>query len=117
VGIEGIARAILSGDALAVRSLVQDWLSTSPSVAAESLPTSSDVQIRALSAALSELFAIRLAQQPPIWAREIGPLDEPLYLLTAARTMPRLRRLCEEEAPAPLRRRRLFAPRDYLTFA
>src|SRR3954471_10444148 len=84
VGIEAIARAVLSGDALAARSLVQDWLATAPSISAELPPTSPDLRVRALSAALSELFADRLSQQPPDWARGIGALDEPLYLLKAA---------------------------------
>lgn len=117
MGIEAIARAAVEGDALAARSLAQDWLAGHPRVADELPPTSSDVRVRAAAASLAEMFADRLAQPPPAWAAAIAPLDEPFYLLAAARTMSRLRRLCEEQSPAALRRRKLFAPEGYLTFA
>ena len=40
-----------------------------------------------------------------------------LYLVKAARTMPRLRQLCEQEGPEPLRRRGILAPPELLTVA
>jgi hypothetical protein len=43
-------------------------------------------------------------------------LDGPSWV-AAAETLPRLRRLCEEEGPEPLRRRGLLAPPDFLTAA
>lgn len=115
-GVEAIARAVVAGDALAARALAQDWLGTCPRFAAEPPPTSADARVRATAASLVELFAARSGQPAPGWAASIGPLDEPLYLLAAARTMPRLRRLGEQQAPDPLRRR-VYAPGDYLTFA
>jgi hypothetical protein len=42
---------------------------------------------------------------------------EAVFLVRAAESMPRLRRLCEEQSPEPLRRRRLLAPPDFLTAA
>jgi hypothetical protein len=47
----------------------------------------------------------------------IGPVPEPVFLLESATRMKRLRILCETEAPEPLRKRGLFAPPDFLTFA
>lgn len=117
MGIESITRAILDDDALLARSLVQDWFAAGPRMAAEPEPLSRDARLLAIAASLAELFAERFGQTPPGWAKDIGPLDEPIYLLGAARTMTRLRRLCEEQSPEPLRRRRLFAPKDYLTLA
>jgi hypothetical protein len=111
-----IVKAILAGEALVARSLVQDWLSSRPDLTSESKPESSDGQVLALSAGLVELFAERLGQRPPDWTQSISPLAEPLYLLKAAARMPRLRQLCHEQSPAPLRRRNLYAPADYLTF-
>lgn len=117
MGVEAIATAILRGDALAARSLTHDWLAGMPQVAAEPAPTSRDARVRAVAASLIELFAERISQTAPAWSGGVGPVEEPIYLLAAARTMPRLRRMCEDESPAPLRRRRLLAPRDLLTFA
>lgn len=115
--VEEISKAILAGQALAARSLVQEWLSTRPDLAHEPVPQTSDGRVLALSAALVELFAERLGQRSPDWTKEVRPLREPVYLLRSVMKMPRLRKLCEEQSPAPLRRRNLFAPADYLTFA
>lgn len=112
-----IAECILEGDALLARSHVQEWLYSQPELAKEPLPETDNVQVLALSAALLELFATRLGQASPEWTKQVLPLDEPVYLLHSATKMPRLRRLCEEQSPGPLRRRNLFAPADYLTFA
>jgi hypothetical protein len=116
VGVEAIAEAVLAGEALEARSLTQDWLAAAPRLVDEPPPRSADVRVRAVAAALAELFADRLGQAPPPWAAAVGPADEPLYLLRAARTMSRLRRMCEEQAPPALRRRLLYAPQDFLAF-
>ena len=115
--LEAIAIAVVAGDALSARSLTQDWLATSPRLAGEAPPASEDARVRAVAAGLAELFAERLGQTAPAWAGSVASLDEPLFLLAAARTMPRLRAMCEAESPPPLRRRRLYAPRGFLTFA
>jgi hypothetical protein len=41
----------------------------------------------------------------------------PLALAAGVVELPRLRRLCEEEGPEPLRRRGFLAPPEFLTFA
>ena len=117
MNLADIAEAILDGEALLARSHVQDWLSSRPDLAKEPLPETADVRVLALSAALVELFAERLGQQTPEWTKQVLPLHEPVYLLRSAARMPRLRRLFEEQSPPPLRRRNLFAPADYMTFA
>lgn len=117
MGIEAIAEAVVAGNALVARNLTQDWIAAGPLVAEEPPPGSSAPLVRAVAAALTELFAERLGQTPPAWAASVGPVDEPYFLVTAARTMTRFRRLCEEQSPLPLRRRRLFAPPGFLTFA
>jgi hypothetical protein len=71
----------------------------------------------AIAAGIAELLAERNAQEPPPWTRPIPAAAEPVFLVKAAQRMPRLRRLCEEEGPEPLRRRRLLAPPDFLTAA
>ncbi len=117
VRLEQLAEAALSGEALMLRALTQDWLHENPRMADCPRPLSNDAQVLAVSAALVELFADRTGQPAPPWSRTIGPLAHPRYLLRSANTMKRLRRLCELESPPPLRRRNLYAPAEYLQFA
>ena len=114
--LEVIARAVLGGDALVVRSKVQDWLASSPRFDKCDPPDCADPSILAVAASLVELLASRRGQSAPGWTKSVGAVDRPLYLLKSAESMPRLRQLCDEESPEPLRKRRLFAPPNYLEF-
>lgn len=114
IAIEQIATAILNGDALLVRSRVQDWIDRSPDQRDLREPESRDPQLLAVAASVLELLSERLKVVPPSWTQSIAPLSEPLFLLKAAKTMPRLRSLCERESPEVLRKRCLFAPPNYL---
>ncbi len=115
--LEDVARAALRYDSLGVRSLTQDLLRATPRLATVPRPTVEDARVLSVAAALVELLALRQQQPPPAWAREIGPLAEPFFLLKAAETMKRLRQLCETQSPEPMRKRRLYAPPNYLEFA
>ena len=117
VQIETLAQAVLEGDGVQVRSLVQDFFQQSPCLADIAQPNTTDQRLLAAAASLLELFAGRLSQPAPAWTARIGPSAEPVYLLKSAATMKRLRQLCETESPEPLRRRRLYAPPNYLEFA
>ena len=117
VAIEQLAAAILEKDGLVVRSLAQDFLNAQPVLADIPQPEVEDARIVAASAALLELFATRLGQNAPVWTKGIGPLAEPIYLLQSAAHMKRLRTLCRQESPEPLRKRGLYAPPNYLAFA
>jgi hypothetical protein len=112
--LQEIARSALSGDALATRSLVQDWLSSAPVLATVPIPKGDDQTEISLSAALAELLSARLGQPPPAWTAQIGAAPQPTHLLRSAITMRRLRETCEAESPLPLRRRNFFAPANYL---
>ena len=114
VKVESIAQAVLAGDALAARSLTQDFMRSSPHFADIKSPAVQDAQLLALTAALLEMFAERSHQVAPSWTQVIGRLPEPVYLLKAATTMKRLRELCQQQSPEPLRKRNLFAPANYL---
>ena len=112
--LERIADAALSGDALATRAHLLEWMATDPRVADAPPPSPATASTtRSLAAAFAELFAARWGQVPPGWAADIGSAPEPTYLVGAA-GMPRTRALCEAEAPPPLRRRLFFAPANYL---
>ena len=115
--LEQLAETALNLDALRLRSLVQDWLRENPQIADCASPTSNDSDVIATAAALVELLALRAQQVPPAWTAMVGSVRQPIFLLKAARTMRRLRQECENESPLPLRRRGLYAPADFLSFA
>ena len=117
VTLEQLAETALAGEALALRSLSQDWLHENPRISDCPRPHSTDPEVMAVAASLAELFADRAGQTSPQWSRGIGPLAQPRYLLRAAATMKRLRHMCEVESPPSLRRRNLFAPAEFLRFA
>jgi hypothetical protein len=117
VTLDELAQAALAGEALRLRSLSQDWLRENPDMKFVRAPASLDRNVRAFAAAFVEMFADRLGHSPPPWAAEVPGTSEPLFLLKEARTMRRLRVLCLEHSPLPLRRRKLYAPPDYLSFA
>jgi hypothetical protein len=115
--LEDIARTALDGDPLALRSLVQDWLGAGVPLAEIPCPVTRDPAVLAVAASLAELFAERTGQPAPAWTSVVSGLPEARFLLRSAATMKRLRRMCEEESPLPLKRRNLYAPADYLLFA
>lgn len=117
VRLEQLAEAALGGDALGLRALAQDWLIENPLIGHATPPASNDTDVLATAAALVELLALRARQSPPPWTAQFGSVRHPIFLVRAARTMPRLRQACEAESPLPLRRRGLFAPADFLSFA
>lgn len=117
VKIEQLAEAALNGDSLLLRSLTQDLLREKPVLSEYPKPQTNDSRILAAAASLVELFAMRLQQTPPQWTKDVGGLPEPFYLLKAAKTMKRLRAMCEAEAPEPLRKRGFYAPANFLEFA
>ena len=71
----------------------------------------------AVAASVVEMMAGRHGKRPPKWTEAVPAAPRPMYLVRAAESLPRLRRLCEEEGPEPLRRRGLLAPPDFLTSA
>lgn len=115
--LEALAEAALRWDNLQLRSLVQDFLRADTLLSAIPRPQIDDPRVLTIAAALVELFAQRAGQAAPTWTREVDGLPEPFFLLEAATRMKRLRALCETESPEPLRKRGLYAPPDFLSFA
>ena len=62
------------------------------------------------------LLASRVGVAPPVWTEAIGASPEPIWLIRVERR-PRLRKRLLTESPAPLLRRRIFAPEDFLSAA
>ena len=117
VTLEQLAEAVLQRDSLLARSLSQDFLRQERLLYDVPRPSSKDERLLATAAAIIELFAAQRHQAPPAWTQDIGPLAEPVFLVEAAERMKRLRTLCETQAPEPMRKRRLYAPPNFLVFA
>lgn len=115
--VEQIVQAALAQEALQLRSLIQQFLRNNPHFE-ELPPFSSEDPIKfALAAAIIELLAEQTEQVPPSWTMMTETLPEPMFLLKSATGMKRLRQLCIEESPLPLRKRGFYAPPNYLNFA
>ncbi|MEZ4294569.1 MAG: hypothetical protein R3B70_06310 [Polyangiaceae bacterium] len=117
MSLSDLVRACLSYDALTARQWVADSIRQGISWSSVPQPIDLDEVEMAVAAGIAEVLAERAGQRPPTWASTIEGVSTPVYLVKAARTMPRLRRLCEEEGPEPLRRRRILAPPEFLTVA
>ena len=115
--LEELAQAALGNNSLLLRSLYQDFLRETPLLETCRRPETNDKQVLAAAASLIELLALRSRQAPPQWTQDIGPLLQPIYLVPSASAMKRLRILCENESPEPLRKRGFYAPPNFLEFA
>lgn len=114
--IDEIVNAALAHEALKLRSLTQEFLHTNPSFGELPKPVTNDPTKFALAAAIVELLAQQAEQKPPVWTAEAQSVSEPIFLLKSAEKMKRLRQLCLEKAPLPLKKRGFYAPPNYLNF-
>jgi hypothetical protein len=112
-----LVTALLSYDALTARQWLVDAERSGFLWSTVPRPSGLDPMASALAAGVTELLASRAGQAPPSWTAKVPASPQQRFLVRAAETMPRLRRLCESEGPEPLRRRGLFAPPEFLTHA
>ncbi len=111
-----LALAALERRSLDLREIVLNLLRQFPDLALASAPDTLDPRARAIAASLLELLAGRRGQIAPEWTGREGQ-TEPFFLVAAAETMPRLKLLCEQEAPLALKKRNLYAPANFLEVA
>jgi hypothetical protein len=117
MNLSDLVRALLSFETLVARQWVAESLREGVVWAAVPAPTDLDSVGLGVAAGVAELLAERAGQAPPPWASSVGVGVAPVWLVKAARTMPRLRELCEAEGPEPLRRRGILAPPGFLSAA
>jgi hypothetical protein len=115
--LRDLVRALLQHDALEARQWVADAQRTSFAWTEVPRPVGWGALELTVAAGVVELLASRAKQLPPSWTATVREAPVPVYLVRAAETMARLRRLCETEGPEPLRWRRVFAPPEFLTMA
>jgi hypothetical protein len=113
---EQLVLAAVNRESLMLRELTLEFLSQNATFEYIPQPNFSDPVQLAIAAGLLELFATRRGQTAPDWVKEFSsPI--PFFLVEAALRMPRLRELCETQAPPELLKRSLFAPPNFLEFA
>lgn len=115
--VHDLVRALLENDTLSARQWVVDAGRTGFVWSHVARPDDLDGAGMTVAAGVVEMLAERAGQSAPVWTSGVPAAEEPIYLVRAARQMPRLRRLCETEGPEPLRRRSVLAPPDFLTAA
>ena len=117
VPLNDVADAALNRDSLRLRGLTQTLIRESPRLSDVPRPVTSDDRHLVTAAAIVELLAARTGQPAPAWTAKVGGLSEPFFLVVEAETMTHLRTMCEQESPEPLRKRRLLAPPEFLSWA
>jgi hypothetical protein len=117
VDIRDLVDALMEADALRARQWVADAERAGFDWSLVAEPRGLDAVGQALAAGLVELMSGRHGGRAPAWTSAIPAAPRRVFLVRAAETLPRLRRLCEEEGPEPLRRRGLLAPPGFLTAA
>ena len=115
--LRDLVDALLSFEALVARQWVADSLRQGLVWASIPEPADLDPVGLGVAAGIAELLASRAGQAPPLWTSAVAVAPTSVCLVKAARTMPRLRRLCEQEGPEPLRRRGILAPPEFLKVA
>lgn len=115
--LRDLVNALLAYDALAARQWVADAERSGFDWSHVPRPKNLDATGSALAAGLIEIMAGRTGQSAPAWTASVPAAPERIFLVRSAAVMPRLRVLCEQEGPEPLRRRGLFAPPEFLTAA
>jgi hypothetical protein len=64
-----------------------------------------------------ELLAMRAGETPPSWTSKVGRAPAPIFLVRAARGSEAMRRESLTGTPEALKKRNVFAVRDYLDVA
>jgi hypothetical protein len=115
--VRDLVRALLRFDALMARDWVAEASRRGFRWGEIAAPTDLGTDELALAAGVVELLAERAGEEPPTWTSGIADGDRRVFLVQAAKTMPRLREACETQGPEPLRRRGFLAPPEFLTIA
>lgn len=106
--------ALLRDDDLTARQLVKNAKRAGFSWSQAPAPDFAGCRTRAVYASVVELLASRAGHAPPSWTQQVGPAPEPVFLVKSAKTSKAMRRASLESTPELLKKRNVFALRDYL---
>jgi hypothetical protein len=114
-----LALAALRGDDLSVRQLVKSAARESFSWAEAPAPNfrRTEVRSRAVYASLVELLCARTGEAPPAWTRDVERAPAPVFLVRSVRTSPAMRRESLANTPETMKKRNVYAVREYLELA
>lgn len=115
--LRDLVEALMSLDSLKARQWVADAAALPLQWRELPRPDGLTLEQLAVAAGVAELLSQRANQQPPAWTSGVQRSPKKIWLVRWAESMPRLRRLCEQEGPEPLRRRQVLAPPEFLTIA
>lgn len=117
MNLRDLVEALVRHDPLAARQWMADATRAGWDWSSVEAPRERDPLSLAVAAAVVETMAERQQVRAPAWTAGVPAAPQRIFLVRAAESLPRLRRLCEEEGPLPMRRRRILAPPDFLTAA
>ncbi len=115
--LRDLVHALVARDALRARQWAADAERGAFDWSRVAEPRDLDPLGLAVAAAVVEMMTGRKGAPTPTWTKAVPAAPQRMFLVRAAESLPRLRRLCEQEGPEPLRRRGLLAPPDFLTAA
>src|SRR6185503_3605746 len=88
--LRDLVHAAMKHDALVARQWVADAARSGLEWSKVPRPSGLDQTEMAVAAGLAEMLADRARQAPPDWAASVLPAPEPVWLVRAAASMPRL---------------------------
>ena len=106
--------ALLRDDDLDARQVVKDAKRASFSWSQAPAPDFTGRRVRAVYASVVELLALRAGHVPPPWVASVEAAPVPLFLLHDAKRSKVWRRESLATTPECMRKRNVFALRDYL---
>jgi hypothetical protein len=112
--LSDLVHSLTAGDLLAARQWVADARRSKLEWPACDQPRGLSGREMAIAAGLAELLAERAGATPPAWTATVGGTGAPLFLDPGLEVMPRTLKHAMAEAPEPLRKRNIYAPRDFL---
>jgi hypothetical protein len=115
--IRELVHALLAGDLLTARQWVADFQRTRVQWDRVEQPVDLTEQEMSIAAGMIELLASRAGAAPPPWTGTVGGVKELLVLDPGLEQMPRSFARARTAGPAPLLRRNVVAPPDFLEIA
>jgi hypothetical protein len=116
VTIKKVAQYALFSDDRTLDILIESFLDENQVLKIVPMPDTQDQRTLSVAAGLIELLAVRSNQEPPDWSASIGEMPEPFYIRKNATKIEWLKQQCLLESPEPLKKRKIYATWNFLSF-
>jgi hypothetical protein len=114
ITIELVAQNALFSEDIELTLLVNEFLRSNSDLGGVPRPPTTGLRVLAVAAGLLNLFAIHIGQSAPERTQSVSPMPAPFFLQSSAMKWPQIRQQCLEGDPEPLKKRLLYATRDFL---